>query len=209
MKEDGSYFSFPDGGSMSPEGVAQSIEKLGRYISMAGGILIAWDLGNVVTSVGGYLLSQNILTLFVALRDSHKAQLHFALERGIPTSIAMPDTRRMPFIALSFDLVHCSRCLLSFTAYNATYIIEVDHLLWPVCHIMISGSLVHWVKLNKEWNDSQAVAKVLCSALCLILWRILQLLWISYSLLYMAVVVNSSQFLASWSREVNRLKQTY
>ncbi|GMH25947.1 hypothetical protein Nepgr_027790 [Nepenthes gracilis] len=134
---------------------------------MAGGMLIAPDLGNGVASFGGYLLSQNILTLFVELRDSHKAPLLFALERGIPASVAMSGTRRMPFIALLFDLMHCSRCLLSFKAYNATYIIEVDHLLCPGGHIMILGSLVHWVKPNKEWNDSQAITKVLCFGLCI------------------------------------------
>lgn len=53
-----------------------------------------------------------------APRDSHKAQIQFALERGIPAFVAMLGTRRLPFPAFSFDFVHCSRCLIPFTAYS-------------------------------------------------------------------------------------------
>lgn len=71
-----------------------------------------------VASFGGYLLKQNIMTLSFAPRDSHKAQIQFALERGVPAFVAMLGTRRLPFPAFSFDLVHCSRCLIPFTAYS-------------------------------------------------------------------------------------------
>lgn len=64
------------------------------------------------------MLSENILTLSFAPRDSHKAQIQFALERGIPAFVAMLGTRRLPFPAFSFDFVHCSRCLIPFTAYS-------------------------------------------------------------------------------------------
>lgn len=64
------------------------------------------------------MLAENILTLSFAPRDSHKAQIQFALERGIPTFVAMLGTRRLPFPAFSFDFVHCSRCLIPFTAYS-------------------------------------------------------------------------------------------
>ncbi|GMH00542.1 hypothetical protein Nepgr_002381 [Nepenthes gracilis] len=163
MKEDGPYFIFPGGGTMFPEGAVQYIEKLGQYIRMADGILrTALDMGCGVASFGGYLLSQNILTLSFAPRDSHKAQIQFALERGIPAFVAMLGTRRMPFPAFSFDLVHCSRCLIPFTAYNATYFIEADRLLRPGGYIVISGPPVQWAKQDKEWADLQAVARVLC-----------------------------------------------
>jgi SAM-dependent methyltransferase len=115
-----------------------------------------------VASFGGTLLSQGILALSFAPRDSHKSQIQFALERGVPAFVAMLGTRRLPFPAYSFDLMHCSRCLIPFTAYNATYFIEVDRLLRPGGYLVISGPPVQWPKQDKEWADLQAVARALC-----------------------------------------------
>lgn len=68
------------------------------------------------------MLAEDILTLSFAPRDSHKAQIQFALERGIPAFVAMLGTRRLPFPASSFDFVHCSRCLIPFTAYSEFFV---------------------------------------------------------------------------------------
>ncbi|GAB4844433.1 Probable pectin methyltransferase qua3 [Ancistrocladus abbreviatus] len=169
MKEEGPYFIFPGGGTMFPEGAERYIEKLGQYIPIAGGVLrTALDMGCGVASFGGYLLKENILTLSFAPRDSHKAQIQFALERGIPAFVAMLGTRRLPFPAFSFDFVHCSRCLIPFTAYNATYFIEVDRLLRPGGYLVISGPPVQWAKQDKEWADLQAVARALCYELIVV-----------------------------------------
>ncbi|WVZ16100.1 hypothetical protein V8G54_009082 [Vigna mungo] len=163
MKIEGPYFIFPGGGTMFPDGAEQYIEKLGQYIPMNGGVLrTALDMGCGVASFGGYLLAQNILTMSFAPRDSHKSQIQFALERGVPAFVAMLGTRRLPFPAFGFDLVHCSRCLIPFTAYNASYFIEVDRLLRPGGYLVISGPPVQWPKQDKEWSDLQAVARALC-----------------------------------------------
>lgn len=87
-----------------------------------------------VASFGGYLLTQNILTMSFAPRDSHKSQIQFALERGIPAFVAMLGTRRLPFPAFGFDLVHCSRCLIPFTAYSKLLIAS---------RLCLSSSLLH------------------------------------------------------------------
>ncbi|KAF8413113.1 hypothetical protein HHK36_001089 [Tetracentron sinense] len=169
MKEEGPYFIFPGGGTMFPDGAVQYIEKLGLYIPIRGGILrTALDMGCGVASFGGYLLSEHILTLSFAPRDSHKAQIQFALERGIPAIVAMLGTRRLPFPADSFDLVHCSRCLIPFTAYNGTYFVEVDRLLRPGGYLVISGPPVQWPKQDKEWAELQAVARSLCYELIVV-----------------------------------------
>lgn len=163
MKEQGPYFLFPGGGTMFPGGAGQYIEKLGQYIPISGGTLrTALDMGCGVASFGGSLLAEGILTLSFAPRDSHKAQIQFALERGIPAFVAMLGTRRLPFPAFSFDFIHCSRCLIPFTAYNATYFMEVDRLLRPGGYLVISGPPVQWPKQDKEWADLQAVARALC-----------------------------------------------
>ncbi|XP_073142732.1 probable pectin methyltransferase QUA3 [Henckelia pumila] len=163
MKREGPHFIFPGGGTMFPDGAIQYIEKLKQYIPIAGGVLrTALDMGCGVASFGGYMLAEEILTLSFAPRDSHKAQIQFALERGVPAFVAMLGTSRLPFPAFSFDLVHCSRCLIDFTAYNATYFLEVDRLLRPGGFLVISGPPVQWQKQDKEWNDLQAVARSLC-----------------------------------------------
>ncbi|XP_041009652.1 probable pectin methyltransferase QUA3 [Juglans microcarpa x Juglans regia] len=163
MKREGPYFIFPGGGTMFPDGAIQYIEKLGQYIPISGSTLrTALDMGCGVASFGGYMLGEDILTMSFAPRDSHKSQIQFALERGIPAFVAMLGTRRLPFPAFSFDLVHCSRCLIPFTAYNATYFMEVDRLLRPGGYLVISGPPVQWPNQDKEWADLQAVARALC-----------------------------------------------
>ncbi|KAK4796820.1 hypothetical protein SAY86_029146 [Trapa natans] len=169
MKVEGPYFMFPGGGTMFPDGAGHYIEKLKKYIPLSGGVIrTALDMGCGVASFGGSLLAEGILTISFAPRDSHKSQIQFALERGIPAFVAMLGTRRLPFPAFAFDFVHCSRCLIPFTAYNATYFIEVDRLLRPGGYLVISGPPVKWAKQEKEWADLQAVARSLCYELIVV-----------------------------------------
>jgi hypothetical protein len=75
------------------------------------------DRGNIsdfvqVASFGAYLMDRNILTMSLAPRDSHKAQVQFALERGVPAVIGVLGTIKLPYPSRSFDMVHCSRCLI-------------------------------------------------------------------------------------------------
>lgn len=163
IKEEGQYFKFPGGGTMFPDGAVRYIEKLRQFIPIKSGLLrTALDMGCGVASFGGFLLKENITTLSFAPRDSHKAQIQFALERGIPAFVAMLGTRRLPFPAFSFDLIHCSRCLIPFTAHNGTYFIETNRLLRPGGYLVISGPPVQWPNQDKEWSDLQSVAHALC-----------------------------------------------
>ncbi|RAL48958.1 hypothetical protein DM860_001278 [Cuscuta australis] len=169
MKREGPYFIFPGGGTMFPDGAEQYIEKLKQYIPLDDGVLrTALDMGCGVASFGGYLLAKDIMTLSFAPRDSHKSQIQFALERGVPALVAMLGTRRLPFPAFSFDLVHCSRCLIPFTEYNATYFIEVHRLLRPGGYFVISGPPVQWPKQEKEWSDLQSATSSLCYELIVV-----------------------------------------
>lgn len=163
MKEQGSYFVFPGGGTMFTDGAQQYIEKLEKHIPLSdGSVRTALDIGSGVASFGGYLLEKDILTLSFAPRDSHKAQIQFALERGIPAFVAMLGTRRLPFPAFAYDLAHCSRCLISFTAYNGSYLMEIDRLLRPGGYFVVSGPPVQWHKQEKEWEDLQDLARRIC-----------------------------------------------
>jgi len=48
----------------------------------------------------------------IAPRDSHEAQVQFALERGVPAIIGVLGTIMLPFPSGAFDMAHCSRCLI-------------------------------------------------------------------------------------------------
>lgn len=52
-------------------------------------------------------------------------QVNFALERGIPAMLGILATRRLPFPARSFDLAHCSGCLIPWTAYGEHHLCSV------------------------------------------------------------------------------------
>lgn len=47
-----------------------------------------------------------------APRDSHEAQVQFALERGVPAVIGVFGTIKLPYPSRAFDMAHCSRCLI-------------------------------------------------------------------------------------------------
>ena len=65
-----------------------------------------------VASWGAYLLSRNIVTMSFAPRDTHEAQVQFALERGVPALIGVLASIRLPYPSRAFDMAHCSRCLI-------------------------------------------------------------------------------------------------
>lgn len=163
MKEQGSYFVFPGGGTMFTDGARQYIEKLETVLPLSdGSVRTALDIGSGVASFGGYMLEKDILTLSFAPRDSHKAQIQFALERGIPAFVAMLGTHRLPFPAFAFDLAHCSRCLISFPSYNGSYFLEMDRLLRPGGYFVVSGPPVQWPKQESEWRSLQDLASNMC-----------------------------------------------
>lgn len=50
-----------------------------------------------------------------APKESNEAQIQFALERGVPAFIGVLDTIKLPFPSRSFDMAHCSQCLIPWT----------------------------------------------------------------------------------------------
>jgi hypothetical protein len=65
-----------------------------------------------VASLGAYLDSRGVIAMSFAPRDSHEAQVQFALERGVPAFIGVLGSIKLPFPPRSFDMAHCSRCLI-------------------------------------------------------------------------------------------------
>lgn len=80
------------------------------------------DVGCGVASFGGFLFDKDVLTMSLAPKDEHEAQVQFALERGIPAISAVMGTKRLPFPSAAFDIVHCARCRVPWHADGVSLI---------------------------------------------------------------------------------------
>ncbi|KAH9328285.1 hypothetical protein KI387_000393, partial [Taxus chinensis] len=149
----GDKFHFPGGGTMFPHGADAYIDDINSLIPLTDGtIRTAIDTGCGVASWGAYLLKRNVLTMSFAPRDSHEAQVQFALERGVPAMIGIVASNRLPYPARAFDMAHCSRCLIPWNKYGGMYLIEVDRVLRPGGYWVLSGPPINWKKHYKGWN---------------------------------------------------------
>ncbi|GAY52696.1 hypothetical protein CUMW_143880 [Citrus unshiu] len=120
LRKQGEKFLFPGGGTMFPKGVGAYVDLMRDLIPEIkdGTVRTAIDIGCGVASWGGDLLDRGILTVSLAPRDNHEAQVQFALERGIPAILGIISTQRLPFPSNSFDMAHCSRCLIPWTEFG-------------------------------------------------------------------------------------------
>ncbi|KAI9162104.1 hypothetical protein LWI28_023904 [Acer negundo] len=108
-----------------------------------------------------------------APRDTHEAQVQFALERGVPALIGILASKRLPYPSRAFDMAHCSRCLIPWNKFGGVYLIEVDRVLRPGGYWILSGPPINWKKHYRGWERAQedlnneqvsieSVAKSLC-----------------------------------------------
>ncbi|XP_066348957.1 probable methyltransferase PMT15 [Miscanthus floridulus] len=176
IRVDGDRFRFPGGGTMFPRGAGAYIDDIGKLIPLHdGSIRTALDTGCGVASWGAYLLSRNILAMSFAPRDSHEAQVQFALERGVPAMIGVLASNRLTYPARSFDMAHCSRCLVPWQLYDGLYLIEVDRILRPGGYWILSGPPINWKKHWKGWDrtkeDLDAEQKAIESVTKSLCWK--------------------------------------
>lgn len=174
VRFEGDRFTFPGGGTMFPGGADVYIDEIGKIVNLKdGSVRTAIDTGCGVASWGAYLLSRNILTMSFAPKDTHEAQVQFALERGVPALIDVMASNRLPYPSRSFDMAHCSRCLIPWGQYDGLYLIEVDRILRPGGYWILSGPPINWEAHWKGWNRTredlsseqstiEAIAKSLC-----------------------------------------------
>lgn len=79
-------------------------------------IRVILDVGCGVASFGGYLLDRDVITMSLAPKDEHEAQIQFALERGIPAILSVIGTQKLTFPDDAYDLIHCARCRVHWDA---------------------------------------------------------------------------------------------
>ncbi|KAG9142850.1 hypothetical protein Leryth_005596 [Lithospermum erythrorhizon] len=90
-----------------------------------------------------------------APRDTHEAQVWFALERGVPAMIGVMGSQRTPYPARAFDMAHCSRCLIPWFKMDGLYLAEVDRILRPGGYWILSGPPIHWKIHWKGWERTK------------------------------------------------------
>lgn len=152
----GNVFKFPGGGTMFPEGADAYIDELASVIPIANGsVRTALDTGCGVASWGAYLLKRNVLAMSFAPRDNHEAQVHFALERGVPAVIGVLGSIHLPYPSRAFDMAQCSRCLIPWTSNDGMYLMEVDRVLRPGGYWILSGPPINWKTYYKTWKRTK------------------------------------------------------
>ncbi|XP_040988804.1 probable methyltransferase PMT18 [Juglans microcarpa x Juglans regia] len=156
IQVEGDRFRFPGGGTMFPRGADAYIDDINDLIPLkSGNIRTAIDTGCGVASWGAYLLRRDILAMSFAPRDTHEAQVQFALERGVPAMIGIMASQRLPYPARAFDMAHCSRCLIPWQKYDGMYLIEVDRVLRPGGYWILSGPPIRWKTYWRGWERTQ------------------------------------------------------
>jgi len=96
-----------------------------------------------VASWGAYLLSRDIIAVSFAPRDTHEAQVQFALERGVPALIGVLASIRLPYPSRAFDMAHCSRCLIPW-GQNGAYTCLKTCCVNIFVHIILCGLILEW-----------------------------------------------------------------
>ncbi|KAK9699996.1 hypothetical protein RND81_08G209700 [Saponaria officinalis] len=163
----GDHFVFPGGGTQFKDGVTHYIdfiEKAIPVIKWGQNIRVILDVGCGVASFGGHLLDRGVLTMSVAPKDEHEAQIQFALERGIPATLSVIGTQQLTFPDNVYDLIHCARCRVHWHGDGGKPLLELNRVLRPGGFFIWSARPVY---LSDEkhvavWNAMVALAKSIC-----------------------------------------------
>ncbi|XP_057532723.1 probable methyltransferase PMT24 [Amaranthus tricolor] len=169
----GSYITFPGGGTQFKHGAMHYIDFIQKTVPE-----IAWgkrsrvvlDIGCGVASFGGYLFDREVLTMSLAPKDKHEAQVQFALERGIPAISAVMGTKKLPFPSMSFDVVHCARCRVPWHIEGGKLLLELDRVLRPGGYFVWSATPVY----RKDPEDT-AIWKAMSKLTKLMCWKLLKI----------------------------------
>ncbi|CAN6372777.1 unnamed protein product [Urochloa humidicola] len=157
VQYEGALLRFPGGGTQFPKGANEYIDRLATVVPFGSGhVRTVLDTGCGVASLGAYLDSRGVIAMSFAPRDSHEAQVQFALERGVPAFIGVLGSVKLPFPPRSFDMAHCSRCLIPWGANGGMYMMEIDRVLRPGGYWVLSGPPINWKANYKAWERTEA-----------------------------------------------------
>ncbi|GFQ02012.1 probable methyltransferase pmt26 [Phtheirospermum japonicum] len=167
VKVSGEYLTFPGGGTQFKHGALHYIDFIQQSVPE-----IAWgkrsrvvlDVGCGVASFGGFLFDRDVLTMSLAPKDEHEAQVQFALERGIPAISAVMGTTRLPYPGRVFDIVHCARCRVPWHIEGGKLLLELNRLLRPGGFFVWSATPIYQ-KLPEDveiWEAMKQLTQQMC-----------------------------------------------
>lgn len=174
MVVDGEKIKFPGGGTHFHDGadkyiaaIAGMLKFSGDRLDHAGYIRNVLDVGCGVASFGAFLLPLNIIAMSLAPNDVHENQIQFALERGIPATLGVLGTKRLPYPSRSFELAHCSRCRIDWLQRDGMLLLELDRLLRPGGYFVYSSpeAYAHDVENRRIWSSMHDLLRRMC-------WRV-------------------------------------
>ncbi|XP_052197879.1 probable methyltransferase PMT9 [Diospyros lotus] len=174
MFVDGDKIKFPGGGTHFHYGADKYISAIAAMLKFPGdklhndgNIRNVLDVGCGVASFGAYLLPLNIIAMSLAPNDVHENQIQFALERGIPSTLGVLGTKRLPFPSRSFELAHCSRCRIDWLQRGGILFLELDRLLRPGGYFVYSSpeAYAHDLENRRIWNAMYDLLRRMC-------WRV-------------------------------------
>ncbi|CAL5407511.1 unnamed protein product [Camellia sinensis] len=167
VRKSGDYLVFPGGGTQFKDGVTHYIEFIGKTlpkIKWGKHTRVILDVGCGVASFGGYLLDKDVITMSFAPKDEHEAQIQFALERGIPATLSVIGTKRLPFPDNAYDMIHCARCRVHWDADGGKPLLELNRILRPGGLFVWSATPVyrHDKRDQNVWNSMVVLTESLC-----------------------------------------------
>ncbi|XP_037467254.1 probable methyltransferase PMT9 [Triticum dicoccoides] len=172
MVVNGDKINFPGGGTHFHYGADKYIVNLAQMLGFPndklnneGNIRNVLDVGCGVASFGAYLLPLDIIAMSLAPNDVHENQIQFALERGIPSTLGVLGTRRLPYPSRSFELAHCSRCRIDWLQRDGILLLEVDRVLRPGGYFVYSSpeAYAHRDPVNRKiWKQMSNLAQRMC-----------------------------------------------
>lgn len=174
MVVDGEKIMFPGGGTHFHYGadiyiaaIAGMLKFPDDKLNNGGHIRNVLDVGCGVASFGAYLLRHNVIAMSLAPNDVHENQIQFALERGIPATLGVLGTRRLPYPSRSFELAHCSRCRIDWLQRDGILLLELDRLLRPGGYFVFSSpeAYAHDVENQRIWSLMHDLLRRMC-------WRV-------------------------------------
>ncbi|KAJ6794935.1 putative methyltransferase PMT9 isoform X1 [Iris pallida] len=174
MVVNGDKINFPGGGTHFHKGadkyivsIAQMLKFPNDNLNNGGKIRNVLDVGCGVASFGAYLLPLNIIAMSLAPNDVHENQIQFALERGIPATLGVLGTKRLPYPSRSFELAHCSRCRIDWLQRDGILLLELDRVLRPGGYFVYSSpeAYAQDEANRKIWSAMSDLVRRMC-------WRV-------------------------------------
>uniref|UniRef100_A0A6N2K4U6 Methyltransferase n=1 Tax=Salix viminalis TaxID=40686 RepID=A0A6N2K4U6_SALVM len=158
MVVNGQKINFPGGGTHFHDGANKYIVSLARMLKFPNDKLHnVWSLSSF----------HSIIAMSIAPNDVHENQIQFALERGIPSTLGVLGTKRLPYPSRSFELAHCSRCRIDWLQRDGILLLELDRLLRPGGYFAYSSPEAYALdpENRRIWNAMHDLLRRMC-------WRV-------------------------------------